>query len=135
MTPATRAPQPYGFARTLAGYRVTLPFPPLLNNLYCNVGRRRVLSERGKAYHRDVGIICGRMQPLAGAVAVHVDAYRPRRVGDIDGTTKVLFDALTGLAWDDDGQIVELHIFRRDDKARPRVEVLITAAGAEGGRQ
>jgi Holliday junction resolvase RusA-like endonuclease len=36
---------------------------------------------------------------------------------------KVTLDALCGVLYGDDDQIVELHSFRHDDKNNPRVEV------------
>ncbi len=47
-----------------------------------------------------------------------------RRKHDIDNI-KVLLDALTGIVWEDDGQIVELHTTKVFDKEKPRVEVTI----------
>jgi Holliday junction resolvase RusA-like endonuclease len=35
----------------------------------------------------------------------------------------VLEDALNGLAYEDDKQIVELHAYRYDDKKNPRIEI------------
>jgi Holliday junction resolvase RusA-like endonuclease len=36
-----------------------------------------------------------------------------------------MFDALNGLVWLDDSQVVEIHSFREDDKLNPRVEFLV----------
>ncbi len=36
-----------------------------------------------------------------------------------------MFDALNGLVWLDDMQVVEIHSFRADDKKNPRVEFLV----------
>lgn len=49
--------------------------------------------------------------------------YRPRRVGDLMNREKVLSDALQGIAFHDDKQIVEAHFYQHDDKDNPRVEV------------
>ena len=48
-----------------------------------------------------------------------------RRVTDIDNFNKLVLDALTGLVYEDDSQIVELTITKGYDKERPRVEVKI----------
>jgi crossover junction endodeoxyribonuclease RusA len=63
------------------------------------------------------------MRPFAGPVAVYLHVYRARKAGDLDNSAKVLLDALQGVAYNDDAQIVELHLYRHDDKANPRVEV------------
>jgi Holliday junction resolvase RusA-like endonuclease len=54
--------------------------------------------------------------------------YRPRKAGDLSNRIKVLEDALNGIAWIDDKQIVEIHARREDDASNPRVEVRIEEA-------
>lgn len=62
-------------------------------------------------------------QVLHGAICVSVDIYRPRRVGDLSNRYKVLEDALIGVCYEDDEQIVDIHMRRFDCKSNPRVEV------------
>jgi Holliday junction resolvase RusA-like endonuclease len=47
----------------------------------------------------------------------------------LDNTAKAVLDALRGQAFEDDSQVVELHMFRGDDKERPRCEVEVYRAG------
>ena len=113
--------------------RIDLPYPPAVNRLY----RVRVMGRRAFPYktheHRDylkavadtVGVVTP--WPEDAQLVVHVRLYRPRRIGDIDGPVKALFDALNGRAWVDDSQVVELHLARFDDEHRPRVEVELSA--------
>ncbi|HEX3945023.1 MAG TPA: RusA family crossover junction endodeoxyribonuclease [Rhizomicrobium sp.] len=69
-----------------------------------------------------------RGKPLTGDLTVKVSLYwADRRKHDIDNI-KSLLDALTGIVWIDDGQIVELHTRKAFDKAKPRVEISIEAA-------
>ena len=115
---------------------LVLPYPPALNTLY----GLRLVRVRGKPVptqykthaHRDYCEAAGRLVvppwPADKRLAVSLRLYRPRRIGDIDGPIKTLFDALNGRAWVDDSQVVELHVQRLDDKARPRVEVSISEA-------
>lgn len=110
-----------------------LPYPPSVNTLV----RARAMQVHGRwmaqvyktADHRKyleaVGVIVGDLVPTAELLAVTLKLYRPRRVGDLDGPIKALFDSLNGRAWLDDSQVVELHVTRHDDKHRPRVEVSI----------
>ena len=56
---------------------------------------------------------------------VAVTSARPRRIGDLDNVLKSLLDSMKGIAFVDDGQIVELRLRRFDDKLRPRVEVTV----------
>lgn len=116
--------------------RLTLPYPPTAN-LYWRVFRGRpVKSEKARHYQNAVRMRWLTSRPrgaparaLAGPVSVEVHAYRPRRRGDLDNALKVLLDALKGIAYVDDSQVVELHARRYDDKANPRVEIEIQPAG------
>lgn len=115
--------------------KMTLPYPPALNNLYLTVmmkGRPvRVPSPRAKAYKKDVQKIATPVfrQLILGEVGITFRLYRPRRVGDLDGYFKAIFDALTGIAWVDDGQITKIDAERFEDKIDPRVEIEIYARG------
>jgi len=106
---------------------LTLPYPPTLNNMFITRGRFRVLSPKARAYKEEVIKLAqiARIKPIDGNVSVAMDIYRPRKVGDIDNLTKCAFDSLKGLAWHDDKQVVELHLFRFDDKDNPRLELRI----------
>ena len=66
---------------------------------------------------------------MSGDLAVTLHLYRPCKRGDIDAYQKACFDALNGILWKDDGQICELHVYRRDDKKRPRVELTVEPVG------
>lgn len=107
--------------------RLTLPMPPGVNSMYRTWRGRILLSAKGRAY-KEAAAFAARAQgahPILGALSVTVRIYRPRRAGDIDGYLKGCLDALNGIAWEDDSQIVELHAVRHDDKANPRVEVVV----------
>jgi Holliday junction resolvase RusA-like endonuclease len=67
----------------------------------------------------------GPIEPIEGNVVVYVGVYRPRRVGDLEGVLKLVFDALQGLAYGNDSQITEISAYRYEDKDRPRVEISI----------
>ena len=45
------------------------------------------------------------------------------RKRDIDNFNKLVFDALSGIAFLDDSQVVELTIIKAYDKSAPRVEL------------
>lgn len=111
---------------------LVLPYPPPLNNLYRNVpGKGRVKTDRAKQYADDVArvaIATQALPPLAKAVSVTLDVYRPRKRGDLDGTAKAILDAIQGIAWVDDEQVVEIHMRRHLDRDDPRVELTVRAA-------
>ena len=108
-----------------AAQSIVLPYPPSANRYWRNVNGRIVVSADAKAYKSGVWLQAqhAHLHPFAGPVAVYVHAYRPRKVGDLDNANKVLLDALCGIAYQDDAQIVELHSWRHDDAQNPRVEV------------
>jgi Holliday junction resolvase RusA-like endonuclease len=63
-------------------------------------------------------------RPLEGDVALSVTLYfGTNRRADIDNFNKLSLDALTGIVYEDDSQIVELTLRRAYDKARPRIEI------------
>lgn len=112
-----------------AAQSIVLPYPPSANRYWRSYGGRIVVSADAKAYKAGVWMQAqqARLQPFSGPVAVYVHAYRPRKVGDLDNANKVLLDALCGIAYQDDAQIVELHSWRHDDAQNPRVEVEVRA--------
>lgn len=110
--------------------RLTLPYPPLLNKLYIRAKHGVVLSERARAFKQEVYYMAKQQgaEIIEGPVRVRMDVYRPRKAGDIDSTLKITLDALNGIAWLDDSQIVELTVRRYDDKHDPRLRVTIEEA-------
>ena len=107
---------------------IILPLPPSANVYWRNFRGRTVVSAAARAYKAGVWLQAQHagFTPFAGPVAVYVHVYRARKAGDLDNFgTKVLGDALNGIAYQDDSQIAEWHLWRHDDKANPRVEVEI----------
>lgn len=105
--------------------RFEMDYPPSVNAYWRAVGGRVIVSREGRAYRDRAGwrALEQRVKPLAGPLRVSICVYRPRMIGDLDNTAKAILDALKGVAWADDSQIVELHLYRRDDKSRPRVVI------------
>lgn len=46
-----------------------------------------------------------------------------RRKQDIDNYSKLLFDALTRVVWEDDNLIHQMHSYKEYDKENPRIEI------------
>lgn len=109
--------------------KLVLPYPPSANRYWrSDRGRAPHRSEEAKAYKLAVGMVVTQQGTQAievhrGPVAVTVAVYRPRKSGDLDNRLKVLLDALKGIAFEDDEQVVRIEATRHDDKANPRVEV------------
>ena len=108
--------------------RLTLPTPPSANRYWRTYRNRVTVSNEAKTYKTAVGWIARTTidEPLQGDVSVTLRWHRPAKRGDLDNTAKVTLDALNGIAYSDDSQIVELHAYRFDDKDNPRMEVEIT---------
>lgn len=114
--------------------KITLPYPPSANRYWRTFRGHTVVSDEARKYKVTVGLAmkaaCGRIH--TGAVVLIAHFYRPQKSGDLDNRLKVLCDALNGHAWHDDKQVEEIHAYRFDDKANPRVEVEVRALGVEG---
>jgi Holliday junction resolvase RusA-like endonuclease len=114
---------------------LSLPYPPSVNDWKTTIviaGRPRVLlTAKGREYRARVQTYAVLARPLQGPVRMTVRFYRPRRIGDVDGPLKSLLDALQGVAYDDDAQIAELHVYRLDDKLRPRADVEVESIAPE----
>jgi len=62
--------------------------------------------------------------PLVGEVNITLTLFHGNKIKrDVDNFNKLVFDALTGIVYDDDNQVAELTIKRAYDKENPRVEV------------
>jgi crossover junction endodeoxyribonuclease RusA len=104
----------------------TLPLST--NHLYGQNGGRRFLKPVVRENKDEMGWEARGQyhgEPMTGPLKVSVDLFWPTRANhDIDNI-KGLLDALTGIVWEDDGQIIDLHITKAYDKAAPRVEMEI----------
>lgn len=53
---------------------------------------------------------------------VHADTQKP----DADNDAKLVLDALNGVAWDDDQQVTDLHVIKRDRTRGTAPRMLVT---------
>lgn len=112
--------------------RLTLPYPISANNYWRSIiakGRVMVLvSKEAKQYKNAIALIAGSVvkTPIVGPVSATYRVYRPQKSGDLSNRIKVLEDALEGVCYENDSQIVEMHAFRYYDKSNPRVELILT---------
>jgi Holliday junction resolvase RusA-like endonuclease len=51
--------------------------------------------------------------------------FGSKRKADLDNFNKLSQDALTGIFYEHDSQIAELHLYRAYDKERPRIEAAV----------
>lgn len=116
---------------------LVLPEPPSVNRIW-RTGNGRTYKD-GKA--RSYGLLTlaewrKRFPPerwdtplYDGPVRYTFHWYRSRKAGDLSNRVKVVEDALNGLAWADDAQVVECHLFRHEaKKGEGRVHITIEEA-------
>ncbi len=112
-------------AKQTGEVKLILPYPPSVNNLYATFAGRRIVSAKGRQFKADIAVLARRQgaKLLDGDLSVTFRVFRPKRVGDLDNRLKISQDALKGICFADDKQIVEIHAFRFDEKANPRIEI------------
>ena len=98
--------------------KLNLPYPVSNNNNARMVNGRVLTSKAAKAYKADVGWLArvAKCPLLEGDVIVNVflhpkmnlDGAASKNRLDLDNVFKVLFDALNGIAWKDDRQVIRL---------------------------
>lgn len=90
---------------------------------------RRFWTKRGKdtklGMQSEIAVQ-SKNEPITGDVVLNVLFYfKDNRKRDIDSHLKCLLDAMTGIVYEDDSQITELHIFKEIDRKNPRVEIQV----------
>lgn len=111
--------------------RLDLPEPPSANRYWRHARGRTYLAAEAKAYRVTVKAAYlkefgGKIAFPTGPIKLNVIWYRARKSGDLSNRIKQLEDALRSLAYTDDNQTTELHMWRLDDalvKGRVVVEV------------
>lgn len=105
--------------------------PLSTNHLYKAVSRGRhagvYMSAQGKArklsYQKEARAQW-KGKPTSEEVELWITIYfGTKRRADIDNYCKVVLDSLTGIVYDDDSQIMYLHIQKDYDPKRPRFEI------------
>lgn len=51
--------------------------------------------------------------------------FGDNRKRDIDAYLKILLDSMTGIVYNDDSQITEMHIYKEKDLDNPRIEIQV----------
>lgn len=92
-----------------------LPEPPSANRWWRNWRGRMVLSDEARDYKDEIAWTHRSTIPLSGDVSVGIEWCRSRKAGDLDKRIGILLDALQGVAFVNDSQVVEI-VARRWDK-------------------
>jgi Holliday junction resolvase RusA-like endonuclease len=113
---------------------ITLPEPPSANRWWRRAGTHMHLSTAAAEYKAEVQRLVSDVAThrfVDGPLAVIIVWHRGRKAGDLDKRVGILLDAMQSVVYTNDAQITELHCFRREDKARPRVNVVVSFATPE----
>lgn len=113
----------------MAPLHYVLPVPPSANRWWRNVNGRMVTSAAAREYKQKIPWLCRGRTMIAAPTPVKVSVrwYREIRSGDLDKRLGVVLDALQGVAYQNDSQVVELHAYRADGQ-EARIEVTVEAA-------
>ena len=104
-------PVPWQRARSARGQRFTAP-------------ETRIYRDKVRAHAHNA-----RVRPLAGPVQIACVFHRStRHACDIDNLIKTVLDALNGVAYADDRQVVHIVARKAVDASHPRAEIEIGAA-------
>jgi crossover junction endodeoxyribonuclease RusA len=117
---------------------VSLPLPPGVNNQYATVNGRRILSAEARRFKQEVA---NRLQSLrysgelsdsmlaafcSGYLSLFIDFYFSTPMKrDLDGGLKITQDALCESLGINDNRVVDIHLVKRIDPLKPRIEVQI----------
>lgn len=115
-------------------WRFTVPGAPVPKARPRVVQGRTFTARRTKAYEEAVGWAFRAAHPgvrpiqdaqVSLTLTIHEGKVRPQHRADIDNIEKAVMDALNGIAFEDDVQVVEKHtrLHRWSDDPRVEVEV------------
>ena len=120
--------------------RFTLPLPPGINHQYTRAGERRVLSKEHREFKKAVSKKMLRLRAddalsdefvralKAGFVGLFLDFYFETPLKrDLDGGLKIAQDAILAPLGVNDNRVVDIHLVKRIDPLRPRLEVELEA--------
>lgn len=113
--------------------RFVVPGPVVPWQRAASVGTRRYTSAKQRGYQRTVRLVAMASRPRgpwlpskASRYRVDIDAYLPdERRRDLDNIAKTILDALNGVLYLDDSQVVTLLVATHIDRAEPRVVVAV----------
>lgn|SRR3990167_1942689 len=108
---------------------ITLPLPPTDNHLYGQHGHIRYMTHEGKVWKEAAQWDIKRQykgKVKKGDVIIKEMCFFLKRRRDIQGSLKLIFDAMEGIVYENDNQIVDFRVVKAEDKENPRVEIEIS---------
>ncbi len=125
---------------TIQTVRFSLPLPPSINQQYAQVGNRRVLSKEAKSFKKAVKLHIHKLRTDGkitdefiaalgnGWIGFFLDMYFESPLKrDLDGGLKIVQDAILSELGINDNRVVDIHLVKRIDPLRPRVEIELEA--------
>ena len=120
---------------------LTLPVPPSVNHQYATVNGRRLLSAKGRAYKDLVGqqiLVALAHSPYRGTLrsmlrqanlALSINFFFASALRrDTDGGLKIAQDALCEGLGLNDNRVVEIHLYKSQDRDNPRMDIRLSVA-------
>jgi crossover junction endodeoxyribonuclease RusA len=103
--------------------KFTLPYPPSVNKLWRAYNGRNILSKEGRLYKQIVSLEFSLQNGFSFGnvpISIKMEIQPPdRRKRDIDNIPKIVLDSLQNAGcFDDDSQIVELHLIKKPSQPR-----------------
>lgn len=105
--------------------------PVSVNSCYSqSLSGHRFMTNEGKQFKSDVAKAAS---PYSGIIldtekqklSVSITYHFRTSLSDIDGSNKLVLDAMQGIFYKNDRQVQELHCFKFVDKESPRIEITI----------
>lgn len=116
-----------------------LPVPPSINHQYATVNGRRVLTAAGRTYKAEVAQLVAVGLARSPRRTCFLDRVRSASLSltirfcfssalrrDVDSGLKIAQDALCEGLGLNDNRITEIHLYKRQDKDQPRIEVTLS---------
>lgn len=120
---------------------LTLPVPPSVNHQYATVNGRRLLSAKGRAYKDLVGqqiLVALAQSPHRGTLrqllqqanlSLSIQFFFTSALRrDTDGGLKIAQDALCEGLGLNDNRVVEIHLYKFQDRDNPRMDIRLSVA-------
>lgn len=138
--PASTPPVPYPYPRISdTSLEAILPVPPSINHQYATVNGRRVLTAAGRTYKAEVAQLVAvglarfprrasfldRIQSASLSLTIRF-CFSSALRRDVDSGLKIAQDALCAGLGLNDNRITEIHLYKRQDKDQPRIEVTLS---------
>ena len=108
--------------------KIVLPLPPTDNHVYGQRGKIRFMYPEAKHW-KEMAWLQLKLQYggeiKKGNVVIGEIIFYLKHWRDIQGSLKLLFDVMEGIVYENDRQVVQFCVFKKEDKVNPRIEIII----------